>query len=583
MNVMKKKVLSIILVTIIVVSVIGGCNSKDKESTSTQNNSQINDADGTLDMTQDDNINLDGTMPIIKDSSKFPQMKMLVVNPPDRTKKIRDLLQVQRLEKETGVIFEWQEIPTEGSSEKINLMLASGDLPDAFWNGITNEMAVQYMNQDVFIPTEELTEKYMTRLKSVYEKRPQYKASATAPNGHTYGFPYIEEMYGLVLTPGPFLINTTWLEKVGKSMPTTVDEWVDCLRAFRDAGDLNGNGIADEKPYAVGLGSKDLFGSYNTFLQFTGAFGCASTTGGMPQDYFRIIDDKVVFTAADEAYKETANFFNMLNNEKLIDPDSFSPGTTPSDPLYLNTLKNDVAQIGSFGVWAPINQIPVREVYEQYAPLPRLFGKKGKMGHKLNFSEMQNTSMITITTECKYPEVMALFVDYLFEPEISITTNWGAVDYVYKRGDDGILHFDLDENGLMIMKDGYTTFGELRSNSTPARGAMAVLNEYYDTVADYTYDAIDLLAAQKVNGKDEILAEYTSVPRMLLTVDEQSKISQIQPQIFDIVTKYTLQWILDGNAETTWNEYLSDLEKAGLSEITQTFQGAYDRYLENVK
>ena len=46
-------------------------------------------------------------------------------------------------------------------------MLASRDLPDAFWNGISNEMIVQYMGQDVFIPTEELTEKYMPRLTEI--------------------------------------------------------------------------------------------------------------------------------------------------------------------------------------------------------------------------------------------------------------------------------------------------------------------------------------------------------------------------------------------------------------------------------
>ncbi len=590
---MKKRILALVLSAIMVLALLAGCGGGNSNNNNTASDTKAADTkaetkteetktDDSAAVAADDNINLDGTMPIIKDPSNFPQMKMLVVNPPNRTKKLRDMLQVQRLEKDTGVIFEWVEIPSEGSTEKINLMLAGGDLPDAFWNGITNEMAVQYAGQEIFIPTEELTEKYMTRLKGIYEKRPGYKASATAPDGHTYGWPYIEEMYGLVLTPGPFLINTAWLDKVGKQMPTTVDEWVDCLRAFRDGGDLNGNGKADEKPYAVGLGSKDLFGSYNTLLQFTACFGSASTTGGMPQDYLRIVDDKVHFTAGDDAYKETAKFFNMLNNEKLIDPNSFSPGTDASNPLFLNEIKGSDATIGSFGVWAPVNQIPVREVYEQYKPMPRLVGEKGKMGHKLNFSEMQNTSLITVTEACEYPEVMAAFVDYLFEPELSITTNWGAIDYVYKKGDDGKLHFDLDAAGLMVMKDGYTTFDELRVNSTPARGAMAVLNEYYETTADYTYDAVDLLAGQKVNGKDEVLAEYTSIPRMLLTNDENNKIAQIQPQIFDIVTKYTMQWILDGNADSTWDTYKADIDAAGLQELLATFQGAYDRYLSNM-
>lgn len=105
---------------------------------------------------------------------------------------------------------------------------------------ITSDIAIQYSDQDLFVPTEDLIDKYCPNLTKIYEERPEYKGGSTAPNGHSYGFPYVEEMYGLVLTPGPFLINKTWLDAVGKEVPTTVDEWVDCLRAFKEAGDLNG-------------------------------------------------------------------------------------------------------------------------------------------------------------------------------------------------------------------------------------------------------------------------------------------------------------------------------------------------------
>ena len=35
--------------------------------------------------------------------------------------------------------------------------------------------------------------------------------------------------------------------------------------------------------------------------------------------------------------------------------------------------------------------------------------------------------------------------------------------------------------------------GEARVNSTTTRGSMIVLNEYYETVAGYAYDAVQLL------------------------------------------------------------------------------------------
>lgn len=588
---MKKRILATVLSLSVLVAVTAGCGGNNS-GTSTSNGGAQTDgggsavessADSATASNDDDNVNLDGSLPIIKDPSKAEKMTMAIVIPAERVVPSGDLIMTKKLAEETGVEFEWQEIPSEGSSEKINLMLAGGTLPDAFWNGISSTMAVQYSGQDIFMPTEDLVDQYMPRLKAIFEKHPEYRAASTAPDGHSYGFPYIEEMYGLVLTPGPFLINTAWLEKVGKTMPTTVDEWVDCLRAFRDAGDLNGNGVADEIPYALGLGSEDWFGSYNTFHQFTGAFGQADSysQGYYQADHMRIIDDKVVFTATDDAYRKTANFFNMLNNEKLIDVDSFSPGPTADTPLYLNKINGDAAVIGSLGLWAPVNQIPDVNVRKEYAAIPRLQGESGKTGFKLNFSEMQDTSMVAITADCKYPEIIAAYVDYCFEPEISVTLNWGAIGMIYVKGDDGILHFDLDEDNNIVLKEQYQTFGEMRNNSTPTRGALAVLNEYYGPVADYTWDALDLLEFQRQNGKEELLTEYTAVPKMMLSTEEQTRVSQVQPQISDIVKRYTMQWILDGNADATWDAYKAELEAAGLNDLLSTFQQAYDRFLQS--
>jgi putative aldouronate transport system substrate-binding protein len=387
-------------------------------------------------------------------------------------------------------------------------------------------------------------------------------------------------MKGLVLTPGPFIINTEWLRKVGKSMPTTVDEFAEVLRAFRDGGDLNGNGRADEIPYALDFTSRDTFGSYYTFHQFTAAFGQADSYSGgnYIADHMLVLNDKIVFTAMDPAYRDTAKYFNGLQSERLLDVDSCSPGPSGA-PLYTNKIKGSEAVVGIMGLWAPANKIPDPKVRSQYQAIPRMAGPKGKTGFALNFSELQDTSMVAITRDCKYPEVIAAFVDQCFDPEISITLNWGAEGFVYEKGSDGILHFRLDADNNIALISPYQTFDEMRNNSTPTRGALAVLDEYYGPVCDYTWDAIDLLEGQIASGKYDILNEYTPVPKMILTSNEQTQISRIQPTIADIVRRYTIQWVLDGNIDATWDAYLNELRAAGVNDLVQTFQGAYDRFL----
>ncbi len=533
-------------------------------------------------------INLDGTLPIIKDpeafEEKYGKISALIVNEAARVIPVEDLDICQMWFEDTGVRFDWQTIPSEGAQEKINLMLASGDdLPDVFWNfggGLSGNIVVQYADQEIFMPTEGLINEYMPNLKKILDESENYWLEITAPDGHTYGFPYIEEMYGLVLTGGPFLINKTWLDKVGMDVPTTVDEWVECLKAFRDAEDLNGNGEDDEIPMATWFNSKDTFGSYDLFYRFTGAFGCADSYcgGNSYADHLRLIDGKVTFTAMDEAFRKTAEFFNMLYEENLIWVGSFEADSSAAYTASL--IKEDVARIGSFGTWTD-QEITNLDVHDEYVAIPRLQGEAGMTGFENNYSELQDSSDTAITLDCKFPHVVARFVDYMVgDPAISVQSNWGTVGYNYVLDEEGIMRTPLDEQGRYVAQTEYTTFGDARVNSTTCRGSMVVLNEYYETVAGYAYDAVQLLENQKVNGKDDIMAEYDAIPRVLMTVDELSRLAQIQPTISDIVARYINQWVTGGVTDENWESYLTELEGAGVADLVEIYQTAVDRSMQ---
>ena len=610
---MKKKGISILLSLTMVAGLLSGCgggsdtgsSSDSSSSTPSENVENIQEAVDSVASAEDTGLTpeeqeavdagiiaLDGSLPIIKDPAafeeKYGKISMLFINSADRVVPVGELAMVQKWAEDTGVEFDWQSIPSEGAQEKINLMLASGeDLPDAFWNfgdGKSGNIVVQYADQDIFLPTEGLINDYMPNLKKILDDNPNYRAEITAPNGHTYGFPYIEEMYGLVLTGGPLLINKTWLDQVGKEVPTTVDEWVDCLKAFRDGGDLNGNGEADEIPMATWFSVKDSFGSYNMFYRFTGAFGCADSYcgGNSYADHLRLIDGKVTFTAMDEAFRKTAEFFNMLYNENLIWNGSFEADESASYKTSL--IKEDVARIGCFGTWTD-QEITNLDVHDEYVPLPRLEGEAGKIGFLNNYSELQDSSDTAITTTCKFPHVIARFVDYMVgDPAISVQSNWGAEGYNYKLDENGILRTPLDEQGRYVAQQegaDYADFGKARTNSTTARGSMIVLDEYYETVAGYAYDAVQLLEWQKVNGKDEVMAEYDAIPRVMMTVDELTRLAQIQKTVSDLVERYVNQWVTGGVTDDNWNSYLSELEAAGVNDIVSIYQTAVDRSMKS--
>lgn len=589
---MKRKVIALLLTGIMATSMLTACGGgKSDGGSADSGSSEGGSTAGATELTPEEQeavdagiIQLDGTLPIIKDQKafeeKYGKITMLLVNSPDRVVEPAELEACKQWEEATGVAFDWQKIPLDGAQEKINLLLAGGDdLPDVFWNfgdGKSGNITVQYANQEVFLPTEQLVADYMPNLKAFLDENPRYQMEITAPDGHTYGFPYVEEMYGLVLTPGPFVINKTWLDKVGKDVPTTVDEWVDCLKAFRDGGDLNGNGVDDEIPMATWFGATDTFGSYNLFYRFTGAFGCADSYCGGNQyaDHLRIVDGKVQFTAMDEAFGKTAEFFNMLYNEGLIWNGSFEADESASFKQSL--IKEDVARIGSFGVWGD-QEITNLDVHDEYVAVPRLEGEAGKTGFAVNYSQLQDSSNTAITTTCKFPHVVARFVDYLVsDPVISVTGNWGP--YNYAEDENGIIRTPLDEDGNYVgANPDYSNFGDARVNSTPCRGSFIVKDEYYEKYCGYAFDAVKLLEMQRENGKEDILAEYETIPRVQMTQEELQRLAQIQPPVSDIVDRYINTWVTTGFSQESWDAYISELEGAGVNDIVNIYQTAYDR------
>ena len=534
-------------------------------------------------------LDLTGNLPIIKDQAAFEEanggkLTAFIINDAARTVEVKDLTMVQRWKEDTGIEFDWQVASPDSVEEKLSLMLSAGDdLPDIFWNfigGQSGQYAVQYSDQDIFMPTEDLINKYCPTLVKILEDNPQYQKEIVTPDGHMYGFPYIEQMKGLVMTSGPLLINSKWLDTVKKEMPTTVDEFSDVVHAFKEAGDLNGNGEADEVPVMTMFGPEeiDTFGSYNMFYRFTGCFGQADSYcyGNPYADHLAVLDGKITFTGNNESIRKTADFFHGLYEDGLLNVNCFEQTSTTN---YTNSeLIQPVAIPGVVGVWTDM-QITSNEVRHEYEPIPQLTGADGgKSGFPLNYSEMQDTSDTCITTECKFPEVIACFVEYLIsDPSLSVQSNWGAVGYNYYEDENGMLCFNLDDNGDIIPVEPYESFGDMRTNTTPARGSMIVLDEYYDTVCQYTYDAKTLLEFQHVNGKEEQLSRGTNVPKMLMTLEENQRLGQIQPVISDIVDRYVAGAVQNGTDDASWEQYKTELENAGVNELVEIFQTAYDR------
>lgn len=524
-------------------------------------------------------------LPIITDQSKVPAITVFKtmndVEPQDPNQN----LWMKQAIKDTGVTFKWVTVPSQNSDERIQTMLASNTLPDVFLGGITRSEVLQYSSSGIFIPTEDLIDQYMPALQKIYSERPEYKALSTAPDGHIYGFPRVEEMNGLVMTPGPVYVYKPWLDKLGISIPTTLDQWNDMLYAIKKAGDLNGDGKADEYPleWDYNEGWDSVFG------WLSGCYGQPDISNGfhsLTNHLYLKQDGKTIgYAPMETSFQKTAELFRQYYKDGILDPDSFAPTTTGSS-LIAQKKSKDVPMYAAFMSWGTDGNVNDK-VKAGYVAIPRIEGPNGKSGFIRNSSETSSTTLAMITNQCKYPDVVARWVDYVMDPAVSVTANWGAVGAVYVKASDGILRWDLDPaTGNSVKPKFDLDAWQLRDYSTVG-GPMVILNDYYDKVVEYPIDARKVYDAQVAGGKKELLDEYKPVsPMVWFLSDEQSQMDQLLPQINNVVDETIQQWIVDGGADTQFGKFQGDLDAAGLKDFLATYQKAYDRYtttLNNLK
>lgn len=270
---------------------------------------------------------------------------------------------LKRLEKETGVKIEWTNYQSD-FAEKRNLDISSGDLPDAIHNdGASDVELMSWAKQGVIVPVEDLIKKYMPNLQKVLDEKPEYKSMITAPDGHIYSFPWIEELgegkESIHSVNDMAWINKAWLDKLGLKMPQTTDELVKVLEAFKTQ-DPNGNGKADEIPMSFinKPGNED-------FKVLFGSFG-----EGDNDDHLIVSNDnKVDFTADNDSYKEGVAFMRSLQEKGLIDSEAFEQDWN----TYIAKGGEDL-----YGVYFTWDKNNISKNKSDYEVLPVLAGPNGQ-------------------------------------------------------------------------------------------------------------------------------------------------------------------------------------------------------------
>ena len=120
-------------------------------------------------------------------------------------------------EKNTGLKIDYYELEASTVSEKVGIMLASGDLPDAFINTVNQSQVTQ--NLPLFVQLDEyLTEENCPHVMEIFAQYPEVKDAITQTDGHIYTLP--TSMYVSNEDDGSSIqfINKAWLDDLVENL-----------------------------------------------------------------------------------------------------------------------------------------------------------------------------------------------------------------------------------------------------------------------------------------------------------------------------------------------------------------------------
>lgn len=480
-----------------------------------------------------------------------------------------------RLEKQTNVHIDWTCYVSDQFSDKKNLALAQfGALPDGlFVAGMSDYDLLRYAKQGIIIPLEKLIDKYMPHLQSVFEKYPEYRVMCTAPDGHIYSFPWIEQLGSgkeAIQAIGniPY-INKKWMDYLGLEMPKTTAELEAVLIAFRDhAGELEKKfditGDVVPMSFIINNGDQDPSILINGFGE-----GYGDTA-----DHFAVSDDgKVLYTSVQEGYKEGILWLHHLEEENLIDPEAF----TQDWSTYVAKGKNH--RYGLCFSWDIANI----DNYDDYVMLPALAGPDGLVNiTRQNGSETSgfDRGRCVLTSNCRNTALAASWIDQMYIPIQSAQNNWGTYGEKNKANIFEMSRNAMGEPMLKHMDLGDQSPVEIRENQS-VNGPLAILNEYYNVYVTEPDDAKWRLDNMHETYLSAMNSKYV-FPNVFMSMEDTNRVSQLDIDIKKYAEQMKASWILNGGIEKEWDDYLQKMNDYGLPEYLEIKQKYFDAYLRSV-
>jgi len=477
------------------------------------------------------------------------------------------------LEAKTNIKLEMDLPPVADAQNKLNLMLASDDLPEVIigCNIRLDQMQI-LAEQGVALPLSDYIEKYGVETKKMFETNPAIKPLITLLDGKIYGMPHYNDCYHCSMSQKMWVYQP-WLDKLGLKVPETTAEFEAMLKAFKEK-DPNGNGKADEIPLS---GSKLVNGGWHSpidqFLMNSFVYNDGVTGNGARS--LMLDNGKVKASFTEEGWKEGLKYLAGLYKQGLIDPQAF----TNDSPAIQQLGESKEPILGSIGAgWYGVftqNGGPSGR-WKEYTPISPLKGPSGmRQTPQTIYQPTGGQANCVITKKAKNPEAAFRMCDLFYGFESTTDSVFGVEGEDWERSKEGTESISGGKALYTVLK---TWGGDPHNRNWMQTAPTFRTNDYRNAQA---YNPKDPLERNLYNWTKKLMEPYgtkdKAVPPLVFTKEQSKQFGELNTTVYNAMDEWFANFVTGKkDVDKDWDAYVKNLKDSGLDKFLGIYQTAYD-------
>ena len=489
----------------------------------------------------------------------------------------------------TGVKVKETWLTGQTAEEAVGTLIAGGEYPDFIDGG---NATVQLYEAGALVPMDEYIEKY-PNIKEFFTE--QEWDSLRQDDGHIYWIPQFSNIYGeekeCTHNDEAFWIQTRVLKWAGYPEIRTMDEYFDLIESYNEANPTMEDGT-ENIPYTILCDDWRYFCLENApeFLD------------GYPNDGSVIVDpdtQKIIdYNTTDTAVA----YFKKLNEEYkkgIVDPESF----TQTYDEYIAKLSSgrvlgmiDQWWDFAYNAYDAIKSAGLDAQGCSYIPLPITIDRSVTKQWHNSGGVVNVSSGLGVTVDCDDPDAAFKFINDLLGQEIHDLRFWGVEGTDYEVDENGEFYKTQDmrnEASDTAYKAShlcsYSYFPQWQGTSRDNINAMkpdGQPKEFYDGLSQDVKDCFDAYGVQtyvEMLGTSPAPGPWYPMYTFSSAMTTATEGGTAWTKMGEIKHQYLPKVVMADNFDSAWDEYMEAYEGCNPEAFLSEMQTELDRRIEAAK